>query len=1629
MMKPNIKLSKTIKSIYIYVLSALLVTTSVNVTKVYAEDETSPESSNTAEPSSKNYSDLIQSSVTYSEDKSVATVVISVNTEDDVMIDFSNNDTITEYMESSVSEVNQSEDGKSITLNIVKNGDYTFDTVVLNSGDDVTSDEPIGSKTIDVKIEGLTETEASQDQYEADEAVNVIFTPTIENVNVAYFNWHSESDTTGTINFTDVEDGATKITVSNFKDSSNPGYILFFVTPKDNHLFTGLGAEGAGQAWLVGDYKNPDGSINTDFSTSDYLVEGSGIGNYPGLKNIILAARAKGYIACFGWSRGAATNEETISFELTATEPTMAVQLKLVKSDKADGSVNNLMPGNKLYFQVVATPSTVKNSTVQKVTLTSVQGETVEKELTKQTDGTYTNGTDYIEYVITDEDWLKGRVTFSVDASVSYTCSFKVSSGTVSTTSTVTETTNANAAPNPEYNKDVSLVKYAFVSSDGSTLPDSVTSLLPSDESAELNTTITPTTLDQTKVVVDKGYWEFTSWNPESKISTTQEVITFTGTWKFRQSINPDEDGYGDVNVTDIENVKYNGSSQQQKPVVKDSNNNPLTEGVDYDLSYSDDTTNSGTVTVTITGKGNYSGTVTKTYEITKRNVTLTSETASKPYDGTALTKPNVTTDGDDFVTGEVSDLQATGSVTNVSDGSVTNTITYTKEANYKDTNYNITKNEGTLSIAAKELDPDTAGSTITVNDASDAVYDGTEHKYVPEVKAGDTTLTTDDYTVTYSTTDFTNANGTITVTITGKGNYSGEFTKTYEITKRPISFTGDSGAYTYNGQDQTVSGYSITSTGENTGLVNGHTASVTATATRKDIGTSNGTITVNSITNNGDDVTSNYEISTTAGSITINQQSVNPDDQGYTGITVTAPENVKYNGSSQEQKPVVKDSNNNPLTEDVDYELSYSNDTTNTGKVTVTITGKGNYSGTVTTTYEITQRNVTINASNASKVYGESNPNFTYTFAEGSDSLINNNDLGTITVSRNGTNEAVGTYTNDLTVSYTTNRNYNVTTNPANFVISRQSIIDGDPAYSGVQINNPSNYQYSGETHQWSPTVKATDAAGAPTLAEGIDYTVTYTRGITETTDFTNVGRITVTITGIGNYSGTVTKTYDIIQRNVIINATEASKVYGATNPEFGYTVTSGSIIGTDLGTITVSRTSTNEAVGTYTNDLTVSYTPNNNYFVETHPANFTITQQSINPKRDDGSDDPSYINVSINDPTDVTYDGNEHKFVPEVKAGDTTLTKGTDYTVTYTVTDPTTGRQVETTDFTNVKGEITVTITGQGNYSGTITKTYEINPKPVTITVADKSKVYEQEDPEFTATQEGLVKEDDLGKITAYRTNTDENAGTYREVLDVTYTANTNYTVTVEKGDFEIIPQSISPKDEEGKDDPTYLGVETNDPKDVIYDGKDHKFVPEVTKPDGTKLEEGKDYTVTYTVKDPITGEQVEIDDFTNVNGEITITITGKDNYSGTIIKTYEIKQREIEFVGNSATKVYNGKEQAVDGYTVKLTDDTHGLVSGHIATLAAGASRKDEGTSTGRITAAGEVVIMNGKEDVTKNYKITTTPGSITIKCSGWDDGGPFTTDTCGNVFDRWGNKIYEATSCNVGGYNLVRTSVED
>lgn len=148
-----------------------------------------------------------------------------------------------------------------------------------------------------------------------------------------------------------------------------------------------------------------------------------------------------------------------------------------------------------------------------------------------------------------------------------------------------------------------------------------------------------------------------------------------------------------------------------------------------------------------------------RTLTINKRIVTLTSETASKEYDGTPLTKPEVTVTGDGFVDGEVSNIRATGSVTHVSEGEVTNTITFTKGEKFKDSNYDITKNEGTLTITPVT---DEVIVTITGNTKTET-YDGTEK-------------TVEGYTVKSSNPLFTTADFTFNGTAKAKGTKVGTY-------------------------------------------------------------------------------------------------------------------------------------------------------------------------------------------------------------------------------------------------------------------------------------------------------------------------------------------------------------------------------------------------------------------------------------------------------------------------------------------------------------------------------------------------------------------------------------------------------------------------------------------------------------------------------------------------------------------------------------------------------------------------------------------------------------------------------------------------------------------------------------
>ena len=96
--------------------------------------------------------------------------------------------------------------------------------------------------------------------------------------------------------------------------------------------------------------------------------------------------------------------------------------------------------------------------------------------------------------------------------------------------------------------------------------------------------------------------------------------------------------------VTGLSDTTYNGSAQTQNLTVKVSKRT-LTSGTDYTLSYSDNT-NAGTATVTITGKGNYTGNTSKTFTISALSISDATVTVTgivdKKYTGKAITQTPV---------------------------------------------------------------------------------------------------------------------------------------------------------------------------------------------------------------------------------------------------------------------------------------------------------------------------------------------------------------------------------------------------------------------------------------------------------------------------------------------------------------------------------------------------------------------------------------------------------------------------------------------------------------------------------------------------------------------------------------------------------------------------------------------------------------------------------------------------------------------------------------------------------------------------------------------------------------------------------------------------------------------------
>ena len=435
------------------------------------------------------------------------------------------------------------------------------------------------------------------------------------------------------------------------------------------------------------------------------------------------------------------------------------------------------------------------------------------------------------------------------------------------------------------------------------------------------------------------------------------------------KSINPDDEKNG-ITVTDPENSIYDGNEHINGLTVTDSKlNTTLAEGTDYTLTYSGDLINVGTVTITVKGIGNYTGEFTKTYQILPREYTVTTNTDSKVYDGTALTAGGTV---NNLVDGETVNLTMTGSQTDVGTSDNTYELNWTGSA--KESNYTHGKDSiGTLTVTKQSIAPDPEHpetyKEVTITSPSDEVYDGKEHKWIPTVtdKEENELVAKTDYEVTYSTTDFTNVTGTITVTITGIGNYTGKATRTYSITPKTYTVTTESDSKVYDGT-------ALTAGGKVSGIVKGETVDFTITGSQTSVGTSDNTYELNWT---GSAKESNYKHGKDSiGTLTVKAKSIVPDgpdtpDEKKTGITVSDPSDSKYDGKEHREVLTVQDTKtNDELVAEKDYSVTYSDDLVNVGTVTITIEGIGNYTGSFTKTYEITKRSVTLTSATASKTY-----------------------------------------------------------------------------------------------------------------------------------------------------------------------------------------------------------------------------------------------------------------------------------------------------------------------------------------------------------------------------------------------------------------------------------------------------------------------------------------------------------------------------------------------------------------------------------------------------------------------------------------------------------------------------------
>ena len=735
-----------------------------------------------------------------------------------------------------------------------------------------------------------------------------------------------------------------------------------------------------------------------------------------------------------------------------------------------------------------------------------------------------------------------------------------------------------------------------------------------------------------------------------------------------------------------------------------------------------------------------------------------------------------------------------------------------------------------------------------------------------------------------------------------------------------------NSGTRPYNGGEQSIEGFVSTT-------IDGYTVSgLTAVTKGTDVGEYTNTVFDGTATveKDGVDVTDKVVVKTTPGTLTITKAET---------MTLTPELTGKDAEKEYDSKPL---SGGATASVTKGTKITYSTDggktwsetlpsITNVGTLNVTAKAENkNYKDvTVDYTLKVTRKAVTVTADNKSKVFGEKDPELTATVTG-----TIGKDTVEYTLSRKA-GEDVGTYT--ITPSGKAEQtNYKVTYATGTLTITKAETMTLTPELTGKDAEK-----------EYDSKPLSGGATASVTKGTKITYSTDGGKTWSETLpSITNVGTLNVTAKAENkNYKDvTVDYTLKVTRKAVTVTADNKSKVFGEKDPELTATVTG--TIGKDTVEYTLSRKA-GEDVGTYT--ITPSgKAEQTNYKVTYATGTLTITSQSIDPGTDPEKPNPDYTGAKVNSPSDEVYDGKEHKWIPTVTdKADKKLEAGKDYTVEYS-----------TKNFKDV-GTIDVTITGIGNYSGTVKRSYKVTPKEYTVTTDSATKIYSGTALTAGGKVEGIVSGETVEfTTTGSQTEVGTSKNTYELVWKSAKAA--NYTLAKESiGKLTVKAKSIVP---DGPDTPDEkkTGITVSEPSDSKYDGKEHKEVLTVTDTKtGKELVAGTDYSVTYS------------SDLVNA-GTVTITIEGIGNYTGSFTKTYEITKRSVTLTSATVSKVYDGS--ALTNTSITVSGD--GFVEGE------GASYEVTGSQTEVGNSANAFEYKLNEKTLASNYNITKVVGTLTI-----------------------------------------------